>query len=147
MLQGGSPAAASPSIVYLLGDDYPWQLWPRAGNAQARALLPRLSETFVDNGLDLQRHYAYALCAPARASLLTGRWPHRVYETSSMRACKGVSPAMGIIAEKLKGAGYATHFVGKWHAGYVTESYVPWRRGFDSAYGFLRMIQFHVPEK
>ena len=72
MLQGGSPAAASPSIVYLLGDDYPWQLWPRAGNAQARALLPRLSETFV-----------------------------------------------------------------KWHAGYVTESYVPWRRGFDSAYGFF----------
>ena len=61
----------------------------------------------------MERHYAYSLCAPARASLLTGRWPHRAYETSSMRACKGVSPGMSTIAERLKeGANYATHFVG-----------------------------------
>ena len=65
--------SAAPSILLLLADDYPWELWPRAGNAAARALLPTLSRTMVDTGLDLERMYTYPLCAPARASLLTAR--------------------------------------------------------------------------
>ena len=109
------PAAAmqrAPHILLLLADDYPWELYPRQ-NTPARSLLPHMSRLLSDEGLTLERHYAYSLCAPARASLLTGRWPHRAYETSSMRACKGVSPGMSTIAERLKeGANYATHFVG-----------------------------------
>ena len=111
-----------PNVIFLLADDFPYELWPRANNPAARALLPGLASSFVDNGLDLERFYTSQICAPARASLLTGRWPHRAYETSSMRACKGISPAMGTIAEKLRGAGYSTALVGKWHAGYVTRS-------------------------
>ena len=95
-------AAEAPHILFLLSDDFPWEIWPRTGNAHMRTLLPNLHQTFVSDGLDLERHYAYPLCAPARASLLTGRWPHRAYDTSSMRACKGISPAMSTIADKLK---------------------------------------------
>ena len=105
-------AQRTPHILLLLADDYPWELYPRQ-NTPARSLLPHMSRLLSDEGLTLERHYAYSLCAPARASLLTGRWPHRAYETSSMRACKGVSPGMSTIAERLKeGANYATHFVG-----------------------------------
>ena len=98
-----------PHIALVLADDLPWELFPRRGNDGAIALLPSVKRHLIDDGLTLERHYSFSLCAPARASLLTGRWPHRVYETSSMRACKGVSPGMSTLAEKLKGAGYAAH--------------------------------------
>ena len=108
-----STTSRPPHIALLVGDDFSWELWPRATNAPMRALLPRMASTFVDGGFDLQRHYSYPLCAPARSSLLTGRLPHRAYETADMRACKGISPGMSTLADKLKqGAGYATHFVG-----------------------------------
>ena len=104
-----------PHIILAVADDLPWELWPRASNADARVLLPKIGRHVVDDGLDLERMYAYPLCAPARASLLTGRWPHRAYETVDMRACKGISPGMSTLAEKLKEAGYYTAQLGKWH--------------------------------
>ena len=35
------------------------------------------------------------------------------------------------IATKLKAAGYATHQVGKWHAGGATPDHIPTGRGFE----------------
>lgn len=131
------PPAMPPHIVLLLGDDYPWQMWPRT--AEMAALTPTLAATFVSDGLDLTRHYAARMCAPSRASLLSGRLMHRVYDMShGMSACLGISPGMTTLATKLaEGAAYRTHFVGKWHVGYATQSYAPWHRGFESSYGFL----------
>jgi arylsulfatase A-like enzyme len=40
------------------------------------------------------------------------------------------------LAEKLKGAGYATGMIGKWHIGFK-EGLRPHERGFDYHYGFL----------
>ena len=54
-----------------------------------------------------------------------------------MSSCRGVSPSMVSLPEKLNSAGYKTHQVGKWHAGDVTLSYAPWNRGFESAAGFF----------
>ena len=39
------------------------------------------------------------------------------------------------IAQALKGAGYATAIVGKWHLGHFAPEYLPTRRGFDHQYG------------
>ena len=104
--------ALRPHILLLLADDYPWELRP-AERSNER-LVPRIRRHFVLEGLDLQRMYAYPLCAPARSSLLSGRWPHRAYPLAGgMRSCKGLSPGLTNLAERLKeGAGYRTHFVG-----------------------------------
>ena len=130
-----------PHIVFLLADDFAYEMWPRRNNnsSAARALLPNIARHFVSDGLQLERHYSYKLCAPARASLLSGRWPHRAYELEGgMRACKGLSPGVTTLAEKLRdGAGYDCHFVGKWHLGYATPEYCPWRRGFRSSEGYF----------
>ena len=138
----------APHIVILLVDDMPWQMHPHAGRSSGEqaVLMPHVA-SLVDDGLALTRHYTYPLCAPARASLLTGRWPHRAYHSTSrgdgdqvvlpMDACRGISPGMTSLAEKLKGAGYRTHLIGKWHLGHATLSHTPWARGFDSAYGFF----------
>ena len=41
------------------------------------------------------------------------------------------------IAAKLKVGGYATHQVGKWHAGGATPDHTPAGRGFDSSLGYF----------
>ena len=46
-------------------------------------------------------------------------------------------------AELLKGAGYATGMVGKWHLG-MHETFHPLRRGFDEFYGFLAGANSYV---
>jgi arylsulfatase A-like enzyme len=125
-----------PHIVLVVADDFPWELWPRAENAVTMApLLPSISANLVRDGLSLRHAYGYRLCAPARASLLSGRWPHRAYELEGgMRACKGLSPGFTSLAEKLRdGAGYRCVHDGKWHLGYVSEDYCPWRRGVRAA--------------
>ena len=130
---------ARPNVVLVLADDLPWELFPHpsADGDAARPLLPHIA-ALVGEGLSLSRHYSAPLCAPTRASLFSGRWPHRVYDESKMSSCRGMSPAMLSLAEKLKReAGYSTHQLGKWHAGHVTLSYTPWNRGFDTATGFL----------
>ena len=131
----------------LVADDLPYELWPHSGSSgREAALLPRTA-ALVDAGLRLRRHYAYPLCGPSRASMLTGRYPHRAYfadppsngrTSMSMSACKGMSPGATSLAEKLRyEAGYRTAMVGKWHVGYASLSYAPWARGFESAHGFF----------
>ena len=110
-----------PHIVLLVADDWGFELFPRrdtAGDVH-KNLLPRIREAFVDDGLVLDRHYAHSTCAPSRASLLSGRWPHRAYDFSpeyeKYWGCRGVSPAMALLSERLQAQAYRTHFVGKWH--------------------------------
>ena len=133
--------AMPPNIIMLVADDYPWELFPRAGSQQHALLQPALARHFVDEGLVLERHYTASMCAPSRASLMTGRWPHRAYDYGEAMTyyfgCRGISPGATTIAEKLKEADYRTAFVGKWHLGMTSLNYVPWSRGFDTATGFL----------
>jgi arylsulfatase B len=49
----------------------------------------------------------------------------------------GIPLGFSTIANKLKGAGYATHAVGKWHCGFATAEQTPLGRGFDSYFGYF----------
>ena len=105
-----------PHILLLVADDYSWELLPRGGAASPHAVLqPSITRHLVEDGFSLTRHYAASMCAPSRAALMTGRWPHRAYDFSAdverFWACKGISPAVSTLAEKLKGAGYLTHMI------------------------------------
>lgn len=69
---------------------------------------------------------------------MTGRYPlHTGINEWIPPACGyGLPLNETTLADKLKGAGYATHAVGKWHLGFFQEEYTPTFRGFDSFYGF-----------
>ena len=129
-----------PHIVFVLVDDWGYDLWPRSGG-DLGALLPHIERTFVNDGLTLGRHYAFSWCAPSRRSFLSGRLPHNVLQDD--QGCRGIPLEMTIFPETLKRAGYSTHFIGKWHCGYATPEATPTGRGFDSAIGFFGKAHDH----
>lgn len=52
-----------------------------------------------------------------RSAFLSGRLPIHVniHNDDQSKPGAGIPPAMTTVADKLKGAGYRTHHVGKWH--------------------------------
>ena len=79
------------------------------------------------------------VCSPARASLLTGRYPGNAGVRAILaghRTATGLPAEVPTLAEALKPLGYQTYLSGKWHLG-VDEPSRPHRHGFDHWYGFL----------
>jgi arylsulfatase A-like enzyme len=92
-------------------------------------------------GMRFTQFYSAAeVCTPSRAGLLTGRLPPRSGMCSNKRRVlfpnsKGGLPADEVtIAELLKGKGYATGCIGKWHLGHLPP-FLPTKHGFDSYFG------------
>jgi len=90
-------------------------------------------------GIQFTNFYATSgVCTPSRASLMTGCYPRRVnmHVAADGGAVlrpvskKGLNPEEVTIAELLKGRGYATACIGKWHLGDQLP-FLPRRQGFD----------------
>lgn len=82
-------------------------------------------------------HTPAGVCTPTRAALMTGCYPKRVGLHVAVLAptdFRGLNPSEITIAEVLKGRGYATAIIGKWHLG-VRPEFLPTKQGFDSYFG------------
>src|SRR5260370_27223121 len=85
------------------------------------------------SGTVLSNWYSNApVCAPARSALMTGRCPIRAGVRNNGRA---LAPTEKTIATQLKGVGYDTALIAKWHLGSTPET-VPNTHRFDYYYGF-----------
>jgi arylsulfatase A-like enzyme len=130
LAQSASAQQRKPNVVIILMDDLGCY---DLGFLGAKDLKTPNIDALVKSGARFTNWCSNApVCAPARAALMTGRYPIRA----------GM-PANGLnlpVSEKLipgllKTAGYRTAAVGKWHLGDSPET-VPNARGFDYFYGF-----------
>jgi arylsulfatase A len=129
---GGRP----PNIVFILADDMGYGDFSCFN--EGRSSTPVLDQ-LVAEGTTLTQHYsASPVCAPARASLLTGRYPHRTgaIDTLEGRGLDRIALDEVTVADLLRRAGYVTGLVGKWHNGAFDDRYHPNQRGFDEFVGF-----------
>lgn len=159
--QGAPPPR--PSIVFFLADDLGWG---DVGCYGAKAIRTPHIDRLAAEGARFTQFYSNGPeCSPTRAAFLTGRYQQRVgglecaiglggvgrYDDAIRLAASkqlGLPPEETSIAQWLKGAGYATAVVGKWHLGYE-DRFSPNRHGFDHALYCLggAMEYFHHVEE
>jgi arylsulfatase A-like enzyme len=139
------PQPRRPNLLLILADDLGWgdvgfngrRDWPTPN-------LDRLAR----QGTVFTRWYSAAtVCAPSRASLLTGKYTIH----SGVKSNGDDLPRSEItFAEALKPLGYTTALIGKWHHGALPDGSFthPLDQGFDSTFGFLdaRHAWEHFPK-
>ena len=134
-------SAKAPNVIVIIADDL--------GYADVSAYgINRIPTPNIDRiGLEGVRftdgYVSAPVCGPSRAGLQTGRYPGRFgFEFNNGPASRDVNENLGLpvgevtIAQALKGQGYRTGLVGKWHLG-ANNDYYPTNRGYDEFVGLL----------
>jgi arylsulfatase A-like enzyme len=149
-----APAAEPrPNVVFVLVDDMGYADLGCTGATDIRT--PHI-DRLAREGVRFTDFYANApVCTPTRAAFLTGRYQQRVgfewalgftaqqhrrvgdrWVPEPDKLALGLPTSETSLARMLKGAGYGTAVVGKWHLGFRPE-YNPIHHGFDEYFGVL----------
>jgi len=124
---------AQPNVLLLLTDDQGYGDLSLHGNPQLKTpAMDRIGR----QGVRLDRFYVSPVCAPTRASLLTGRYHLRTGAFGVTHREEVMDPSEVTIAELFQQNGYATGCFGKWHNGTVYPE-TPNGQGFDEFLGVL----------
>ncbi len=126
--------AKKPNVVIIFCDDLGYQDVGCFGSPNIKT--PKLDQMATE-GMRFTSFYSAApVCTPSRAALLTGCYPQRVNlpQVINYSHSIGISSKEITLAELLRGEGYATACIGKWHLGWQKE-FLPTRHGFDYYYG------------
>ncbi len=127
-----------PNFIVIFADDMGYGDMGIFGHPTIKT--PNLDKMAFEGQKWTSFYAAASVCTPSRAGLLTGRLPVRTGMCSEKRRVlfpdsKGGLPENEItIASALKGAGYTTACIGKWHLGHLPQ-YSPNSHGFDYYFG------------
>ena len=125
--------AEQPNIVFILVDDMGWG---DVGYHGSEIATPNI-DALASRGVVLDRAYAYPVCSPTRAALLTGRNPLRFGVDGPLENDAMLPEQLTLLPQLFQQAGYKTWMVGKWHLGMNQIKAMPHSRGFDYFYGHL----------
>ncbi|HEY4148313.1 MAG TPA: arylsulfatase [Chitinophagaceae bacterium] len=136
--QPGEAGKPAPNIIFILADDMGYGEPGCYG--QQKMHTPNI-DLLAKAGMRFTQFYAgTTVCAPSRASLLTGL--HTGH--TAVRGNQGVKPegqfplpaSTITIADVLQKNGYETGAFGKWGLGYPASSGEPLRQGFTDFFGY-----------
>lgn len=151
-----------PNIIYILADDLGYAELGAYG--QEKIETPNIDK-LAKGGMLFTQHYSGApVCAPARASLLTGKhlghsyirgndewrargkvWDYReMAKDSTLEGQRPLPKNTVTIAKLLQESGYATGIVGKWGLGAPNTHSLPTHMGFDYFFGYNCQRQAHT---
>lgn len=142
--QGDKPAEhKKPNVIIILSDDAGYADFEAYGGKEIPT--PHIN-ALIKSGIKFTNAYVSAsVCAPSRAGLLTGRYQQRFGFENNMSGAPtlgftkedmGIDPNESTFGDEMRGNGYRTLAIGKWHLG-DEEKHFPLNRGFDEFYGFL----------
>ena len=142
--------AKKPNILFIMADDLGWMDLACQGNPLVET--PNL-DRLAKQGMRFTDAYAAApVCSPTRCAVLTGQAPARIGLTTHLpgrffpkdgrpqpaKLTPQLNTEHVTIAERMKEAGYASAFFGKWHiapssgrGGKVADAVSPTGQGFD----------------
>jgi arylsulfatase A len=129
---------ARPNIIFIMTDDAGYGDLGSYGATDVRT--PVLDQLARD-GVRFTDFYSNgATCSPTRAGLMTGRYQQRYGIDAPLPHAAssnglGLEPSGHSLPTLLKGAGYNTALMGKWHLGHRPEQ-SPEAHGFDYFFGF-----------
>jgi len=154
-------AASLPNIVFIMCDDLGYGDLGCYG--QRYIDTPNLDRMAAEGIRFTQAYCGSPVSAPSRAALMTGLhsghghvrgnkeyWknsPLIDYGTNKDYSIVGqepYDPAVPIIPEVMKAAGYNTGMFGKWAGGYEGSVSTPDKRGIDEFYGYICQFQAHL---
>lgn len=131
-------SSARPNIILIMVDDMGYSDIGAYGSEISTPNLDKLAS----EGIRFREFYNNSICAPTRASLITGQYPHKA-GMGYFDVNLGLPPYQGFlnresltIAEVLQQSGYSTLMSGKSHLGKDSLSW-PNQRGFEQFYGFI----------
>jgi len=132
-----------PNIVIILGDDLGFA---DMGSFGGEIRTPNL-DSLAREGVRYTNFYTHATCSPTRSILLTGVDSHRnglgnmdEWTAPNQRGVEGYEGYLNnrvvTLPQLLKGVGYHTYMVGKWHLGKAPDQ-IPAARGFERDFTLL----------
>jgi len=116
-------AARKPNIVLILVDDFGFGSLNCNGADPKLIRTPNLDRIAKEGVRFTDANTPSSVCSPSRYALMTGRYCWRTalqYEVLSTTAPLHIETTRLTIASLLKGEGYNTAAIGKWHLGYGT---------------------------
>jgi arylsulfatase A-like enzyme len=139
-VMGTGTAEASPgrpNIVLIMLDDVGWGDLSRYGSREIHT--PEMDGVGASGVTFPQLYTPGPVCTPARAGLLTGRYPQRVGLpwVPGPQSREGLPAYERTLAEILRESGYRTGLFGKWHLGdpAMRPELNPMSHGFDEFFG------------
>lgn len=134
----GLAAAAKPNVIFILSDDLAQGDLGVYGQKVIQT--PRLDRMAAEGTRFTQTYCGTSVCAPSRASLMTGldsgRSPVRGNWEIKPEGQKPLPAETVTVAEIFKSAGYATACTGKWGMGFFDTTGSPLKQGFDRFFGY-----------
>ena len=136
-------APRRPNIVVILGDDLGFS---DLGSFGGEIRTPNL-DSLARDGVRFSNFYTHASCSPTRSMLLSGVDTHlnglgnmSEWTAPNQRGVPGyeghLNTRVATLPQLLKGAGYHTYMVGKWHLGKAPDL-IPAARGFERDFSLL----------